>query len=880
MPFAFWLDVAATGGAGGNQLTVFHGDGAGGFPRTSVTRIDSATSWLQAADFNNDGYDDLVLPLTGSSPVSVFLNDGTGKFIRKIVPGFGFQIKAAAVGDFNGDGKADLVAQRPFINPTFADVTVFLGDGAGNFNPSPNGFYTTSGFPDALLADDFNGDGQTDLLVSVSTGIGSTSGIFFLAGDGAGGLGAATKISDLTANSLAPGDFNADGNVDLAATADDIAFVLQGDGAAGFSTPFRFPAGRAARKVVAADLNGDGRRDIATGDGPGEVAVLLNTCSFVPDPLPSLSILDASVGEGDGGTVNATFTVQLSAASTKTVGVSFYAFASPTTAGAIQPASGRLLFAPGVTTRTFTVPVTGDTIDEFDEKFGVRLVFPANAPLARARGEGTIVDNDPPPSASVNDANVNEGNAGSNNQAVFTVTLSAPSAKPITLSLTTAPGTAAGTDFQTTVGLIGFNPGEMTKTFSVEVFGDNAFEADETFFVNIGDPSNVTVADGQGVGTIVNDDAGVRFGSATQTANEGAGSVQIVVTRVGTLTGSSTVAYSTADGTASERTDYNLALGTLRFEPGETEKSLTVFLTDDRYAEGSETFNVTVNAIDGASTDTPSTLTVTIQDNDGVNGTSPVKWAGTFDPSFFVRQHYLDFLNREPDASGLAFWTDQMTNCGNPNVEVCRVNVSAAFFLSIEFQQTGYLVYKTYKAAYGDIAPDKPVPVRVREFAGDTQALGRGVQVGAPEWEARLEANKRAYFDAFAATQRFTAQYPAALTAAQFVDLMNAKAGGVLTQSERDALVADLASGAKTRAQVLRAVAESTALHQKEFNRAFVLMQYFGYLRRDPDSGNDTDFNGYNFWLGKLNDFQGNFVAAEMVKAFLQSDEYVKRFGQ
>ncbi|HEX8115692.1 MAG TPA: DUF4214 domain-containing protein, partial [Pyrinomonadaceae bacterium] len=313
---------------------------------------------------------------------------------------------------------------------------------------------------------------------------------------------------------------------------------------------------------------------------------------------------------------------------------------------------------------------------------------------------------------------------------------------------------------------------------------------------------------------------------------------------------------------------------------GEAEKTFTVFVTDDRYAEGNETFNVILNAVDGASTETPATLTVTIQDNDNATGPSPVKWVATFDPAFFVRQHYVDFLNREPDPSGLAFWTDQMTNCGNPNVEVCRVNVSAAFFQSIEFQQTGYLVYKTYKAGYGDIAPDKPVPVRIREFAADTQALGRGVQVGAPEWEARLEANKRAYFDAFAATPRFVVQYPASMTAAQFVDRLNTNAGGVLTQSERDALVSDLASGAKTRAQVLRAVAESAALHQKEFNKAFVLMQYFGYLRRDPDSGDDTNFDGYNFWLGKLNEFNGNFVAAEMVKAFLQSDEYVKRFGQ
>jgi len=104
-------------------------------------------------------------------------------------------------------------------------------------------------------------------------------------------------------------------------------------------------------------------------------------------------------------------------------------------------------------------------------------------------------------------------------------------------------------------------------------------------------------------------------------------------------------------------------------------------------------------------------------------------------------------------------------------------------------------------------------------------------------------------------------------------------AGNPLSQEERDHLVSDLTTGAKTRAQVLRAVAENPDLITSEFNRAFVLMQYFGYLRRDPNSSPDTNFDGYNFWLNKLDGFNGDFAGAEMVKAFITSNEYRRRFG-
>lgn len=255
---------------------------------------------------------------------------------------------------------------------------------------------------------------------------------------------------------------------------------------------------------------------------------------------------------------------------------------------------------------------------------------------------------------------------------------------------------------------------------------------------------------------------------------------------------------------------------------------------------------------------------------------------------FFVRQQYLDFLNRQPDADGLAFWTNQIASCGTDQqcIEVKRINVSAAFFLSIEFQQTGYLVYRSYKAAYGNIAVDKPVPLRLNEFSPDTRQIGSGIVVGQTGWEAALEANKQAFFNDFVQRSRFITAYPTSMTALQFVDKLYQNAGLGTSGTNRAAAISEFNSttpaDTAARARALRLVAEDPMLAQQEFNRAFVLMEYFGYLQRNPDDAPEAslDFQGYNFWLNKLNQFNGNFVNAEMVKAFITSSEYKQRFGQ
>lgn len=248
------------------------------------------------------------------------------------------------------------------------------------------------------------------------------------------------------------------------------------------------------------------------------------------------------------------------------------------------------------------------------------------------------------------------------------------------------------------------------------------------------------------------------------------------------------------------------------------------------------------------------------------------------DAQKFVRQQYLDFLSREPDPNGLSFWSNEITSCGSDLncIEVKRVNVSAAFFLSIEFQQTGYFVERLYLASYARTP-------NLREFWPDSRQISAGVIVNSPGWEQVLENNKQSFALAFVQRAEFRAAYPASMSADQFVTQLDTDAGNVLTSSERAQLVSLLgaspADSAK-RASVVRTVADNSILQQKEFNRAFVLMQYFGYLQRNPDDPPDGDQSGFNFWLGKLNQFNGNFINAEMVKAFISAGEYRQRFGQ
>ncbi len=320
----------------------------------------------------------------------------------------------------------------------------------------------------------------------------------------------------------------------------------------------------------------------------------------------------------------------------------------------------------------------------------------------------------------------------------------------------------------------------------------------------------------------------IRFSQPNILGVEVFGSITVDVSRTGNTSGPSTVNYTTSDasgsnncnvlsGSASARCDYISTIGTLSFAPFEQFKSITIPLINDSYAEGEENFSITLSNPTGATLGSPTAMTIGIADNESTNGINPIDQT-----DFFVRQHYLDFLNREPDNAGFNFWIGEINNCTpKPQcTEIKRINVSAAFFLSIEFQETGYLAYRMYKAAYGDTTSPNvaaPVPIiRLQEFLPDAQRVGRGVRVGMTGWEDLLESNKTAYAREFVVRPRFLAAYPSTMTSLEFVNQLNQNVGaGVLSQMERDQLVAELDAATdltQARASVLRKVADDSDL--------------------------------------------------------------------
>ena len=295
------------------------------------------------------------------------------------------------------------------------------------------------------------------------------------------------------------------------------------------------------------------------------------------------------------------------------------------------------------------------------------------------------------------------------------------------------------------------------------------------------------------------------------------------------------------------------ARGNYRFENIDSDNfyTITPTLVNYHFAPESQSFQLAANNVDAVFTAT----------RDAVSSGNAVDTA-----DYFVRQHYLDFLGREPDESGFNFWSDQILSCGAD--AGCRerrtINVSAAYFLSIEFQQTGGLVDGLYRASYGR-AP------RYAEFMPDTAVVARDVVVGRANWAQLLEANKQAFVAAWVDRADFRAAYDGLANDA-YVNALVTHAGGF--NGDRDALVSSLNNGTMTRAAVLRQVVENEGFVHAKRNETFVMMEYFGYLRRDPDA------DGYQFWLNKLNQFGGNFEQAEMVKAFISSGEYRNRFRQ
>jgi len=352
----------------------------------------------------------------------------------------------------------------------------------------------------------------------------------------------------------------------------------------------------------------------------------------------------------------------------------------------------------------------------------------------------------------------------------------------------------------------------------------------------------------------------VQFSSASYNVSETGPRVDITLTRSGDTTSAASVNFATNDaaslqncnvfnGIASPRCDYSNTIGTATWAAGDaTSKTFSIAIVDDAYAEGNETFTIGLNTPSGATLGTQATATVTITDNDGVNGANPIDSTG-----FFVRQQYIDFLGREPDPPGFAGWSNTINNCSGDTTQCDRIHVSQLFFQSAEFQDRGYFVYRFYPVAFGR-KPD------YSEFVPDLASVSGFLDAN------QLEAAKVAFINTFMARPAFANTYNP-LTNQQYVDMLLNTAG--VTLSNRQAMIDGLNNATMTRAVVLRMIVESTAVSSKYNHQAYAVMEYFGYLRRQPDGF-------YLQWIQVLdstNDPRG------MVTGFATSAEYRQRFG-
>ena len=277
----------------------------------------------------------------------------------------------------------------------------------------------------------------------------------------------------------------------------------------------------------------------------------------------------------------------------------------------------------------------------------------------------------------------------------------------------------------------------------------------------------------------------LQFSSISYLVQEDLSALAITVTRSGDTSISSSVNYSTNDGAATQKGDFEYAAGRLVFAPGETSKTFQVLINEDMYSDFNETFTVSLTNPTGAVLGQQNGAMITVTDDSPESQTNPID-----DAQSFVYMQYHDFLNREPDPTGLAFWTNEITSCGSNQacIDLKRVNVSAAFFLSIEFQETGYLVHRIYKTAFGNLS-GTPIPINVSSFLPDTQEISKGVVVNQPGWQQVLENNKQAFFAEFVQRPLFDLEFPGSSTPAQVVDAFFTNAAVTPSAAERQAAI-------------------------------------------------------------------------------------------
>jgi uncharacterized protein (TIGR03118 family) len=377
----------------------------------------------------------------------------------------------------------------------------------------------------------------------------------------------------------------------------------------------------------------------------------------------------------------------------------------------------------------------------------------------------------------------------------------------------------------------------------------------------------------------------IQLSDSEFSVDEGTGHIDITVTRAGDVSGTASVNYATFDvggaHRASQKTDYEIALGKVTFLAGETSKTFRILIVNDLFMEGDKALEVILSNVSGAGVGlgSPASATVTIVDNDAAAPTTnPID-----DAAFFVRQLFLDLLGREPEPGPFAFLVDQINACGTNAAcrDQRRVDVATAFFLTTEFHQTAFTIFLANKAALGAASPNTsgvPVPMLYGQLMRDLQLINQDVPFGQPGWQAQFGANVLAFFNDFVLRPTFVGLYPTTLTPAEFVDQLYANANVVPNALERQAAIDEFGGAGNTantaaRARALRRVTQNDTFNKNQFNSAFVFFEYAAFFRRDPDSV------GFQTRLDTLNSFNGDFRAAGSIKEFLDNVEYRQRFG-
>lgn len=494
-------------------ISLLLGDGNGNLGAPANFSVGENAGIFGVGDFNGDGKSDLAIADSGFNDggVYVMLGTGTGGFGSPTKFTAGLRPRYLAVADFNRDGKTDLAVAN--VGFGFNKISILLGTGNGSFGPHTD--FAVGSSPIGLIAQDFNKDNFLDLAVANA----ESHNVSILKGDGQGSFGAATNFpANSFPLSITSGDFNGDGKLDLAVGANstgDRISILRGDDTGQFLPPASFSAGSGPYDLAAGDFTGDGGNDLAVANASS------NNVSVIVGPLPSLSITSASVNEGNTGTVSASFPLVLSGSINQQVRV-FYSLTSGTAAAGsdFNSTTSPVDIPANVVTAGVVVSVNGDQTFEPDETFTLTLIptNSINAFIDTATAQGTILNDDPLPAITINDASVVEGNAGIRNL-VFSVSLTNPSAHPISFTATTFDRTAAaGTDYVSHSSTVNILPDQVAKSFSVIINGDTQSELNESLFVNLTSPNNASIARSQAIGTIIDDDIAALLVDGSQRA--------------------------------------------------------------------------------------------------------------------------------------------------------------------------------------------------------------------------------------------------------------------------------------------------------------------------------------------------------------------------